>query len=256
MKKVVEISNLSVVINGKHILKNINWNFYDNENWGIIGKNGSGKSFFLRLLYANIYPTEGTIKIFGNELGKINIWDIKKRIGFASDLFLKQYDQNTTVLSAVYSGYFSSNGLYDNVNDKIIKDTSKILRFLKLYHLRDKYFGEISHGEQKRVLIARALVFNPQILVFDEVCSGLDISSREELLLFMGKLVKKGHNIIYVTHHIEEIIPAINKIMLLKNGEIYKSDNKKKVMKKKILNEVLDYKFDIKLKNNRYWYKY
>jgi iron complex transport system ATP-binding protein len=252
MEKIIEISNVSVILDDKIILKNINWTVYEDENWAIIGKNGSGKSFLLRLLSANLFPNKGSVKIFGKEFGKVNLWDLKSEIGFISDLFLRQYDQGSKVCNVVYSGFFSSNGLYEDPTELMIERTDIILKELDLYKLKGLRFGEISHGEQKRVLIARALVFNPRILVFDEPCTGLDIAARENFLSNVEKLAQKGHNIVFVTHHIEEVIPAINKILYLKYGEIGLSGNKKEMLNKKNLNNVLDYNFELNEKNGRY----
>ena len=253
MGNLIEMINAGVLIDGKEILKNINWTVKSNENWAVIGRNGSGKSFLLRLLSANLYPSRGRVRIFGKEFGKVNLWDLKNKIGFVSDMFQRQYDQNTRVSYAVYSGFFSSNGLYEDPTESMTKKTDKILKFLNLSKLSDAKFGEISYGEQKRVLIARALVFNPKILVFDEPCTGLDVASREMFLETIEKLVEKEHNIIFVTHHIEEVIPAINKVLFMKDGMIAKTGDKKDMITRKNLSGILDYNFSVREIYGRYW---
>ena len=126
---------------------------------------------------------------------------------------------------------------------------------LDLYHLKDKHFGKISYGEQKRVLIARALVFNPEILLLDEPTGGLDITSREEFLIYIEKLIEAGHSIIYVTHHTEEIVNGIDKILIMKNGEIFAHGNKEDILRNDILSSAFDIDMKIDFINNRYWTK-
>ena len=256
MNSIINLTNVSVVKNGKTILKEINWIIKKKQNWAVIGRNGAGKSFLLNLLSANLYPSSGTVKIFDKEFGQTDIWELKKVIGFVSPNFQKDYDSQTRVINVIYSGFFASNGLYYDTTDEMRIKAEELIDFLGIYKLKDRIYGELSNGEQKKVLIARALVFNPEILVFDEVCSGLDISSREELLKTIEIVVKKGHNIIFVTHHIEEIIPSINHILFLKNGEIYKTGKKEKILTQKNLKEVLDIDFNVVSKNKRYFLKY
>lgn len=256
MSSIIELNNVSVIKNGKTILDDITWNVKNNENWAVIGKNGAGKSFLLRLLSANLYPSCGSIRILGRKFGETNLLELKKVIGFVSPNFQKDYDNETRVINVIYSGFFASNGLFYDVTDYMKEETLKIISFLNISNLKDRYYGELSNGEQKKVLIARALVSNPKILIFDEVCSGLDISSREEILKTVELLVEKGHNIIFVTHHIEEIIPAINKILLIKEGKIFRTGCKEELLNKNHLNEVLDINLDVIIHNSRYFLKY
>jgi iron complex transport system ATP-binding protein len=256
MQNLISLEKVSVIKNGKYILRHIDWSMNENENWAIIGENGSGKSFLLRLLSANLHSSKGTVKVFGKQFGQVNLWDLKKNIGLVSDLLQTQYHNRTRVIDVVYSGYFSSIGLYENIDSRMKKSAYKILKFLGIYHLKDRIFGELSHGEQRRVLIARSLVFNPKLLVLDEPCTGLDIPAREEFLKTIEKLVKKGHNVIFVTHHIEEVMPFINRILFMKNGKIFGKGTKKEMMKEEKLNKVLGHKFKLIYKNGRYWPKY
>jgi iron complex transport system ATP-binding protein len=253
MNTLIELQDVSIVRDKKTILDKINWKVLDNENWAVIGRNGAGKSFLLRLLSANLFQSSGTVKIFDEEFGKVNIWELKKKIGFISDLLQKEYNENTKAINVVYSGFFASNGLYEEVTPKMEKRSDEILDFLEIQDLKNRAYGKLSQGEQRRVLIARAIVFKPKLLIFDEPCTGLDIASREEFLSTVEKLVEKGHNIIFVTHHIEEIIPSINKVLFLKEGKVFECGNKKEMMKENHLNNVLEFKFKINEKNDRFW---
>lgn len=256
MKKIIELKNVNITMDNRQILTGITWSVGKNENWAVIGQNGSGKSFLLQLLSANIQPSSGTVELFGEMFGRVSLWELKKKIGVVSDMLLRQYHDNYKTIDVVCSGYFSSIGIYDKITAKMLNDAINILKELKITHLRHKRVCELSHGEQKRVLIARALVFNPKLLVFDEPCNGLDIPSREKFLKLAQNLSKKGHNIIFVTHHIEEIMPFINNVMLIKDGKIYAKGQKEDMMKKEMLNRVLNFKFNVTEKSGRYWPKH
>jgi iron complex transport system ATP-binding protein len=253
MNKLIELKNVWVIKNKIPILKNVNWEVLENESWAIIGRNGSGKSFLLRLISANLFPSSGTITIFNEEFGNVNLWELKKKIGFVSDLLQKDYNEYSKAIDVIYSGFFSSNGLFEEITPQMKEKTNEILQFLEIEKFTDRIFGELSHGEQRKILIARAMVFDPVLLVFDEPCTGLDIAAREEFLITVEKLIENGHHIIFVTHHIDEIINSINKVLFLKDGEIYKTGNKKELMNIKNLEEVLEYKLKIKKKKGRYW---
>ena len=120
-------------------------------------------------------------------------------------------------------------------------------------HLLARNFGELSHGEQKRVLIARALVNDPELLVLDEPAGGLDFPGREDLLAEVERLAQSGRTVIYVTHHVEEIMPSFNRCLLMKNGSVYASGNRDEVLTERLLNEVLGYRFSLVEKDGRLW---
>ncbi|MFH1642448.1 MAG: ABC transporter ATP-binding protein [Nanoarchaeota archaeon] len=256
MRKLIQLKEVNITRKGKRILNNISWTVKENENWAIIGKNGSGKSFLLKILSANMQPSSGSVEIFGQEFGKISLWEFKKQIGFVSDFLQKQHHENIKVIEVVLSGFYSSIGVYQKTTTKMISAARKILKSLEINSLKDRVFGELSHGEQRKVLIARALVFNPKLLVMDEPCTGLDIPTKEEFLTLINKLAKSGHNIIFVTHHIDEITGAINRVLLIKDGKIIKQGIKKEIMKENLLNKVLGYKFKLTQKQGRYWANY
>ena len=252
--KSIKVDNISLTINGKTILKNISFYLDNGDHLAIIGRNGSGKSMLLKILSTTLFPSSGTISILDKKFGETNLLELRKSIGIVSDKLQKSYYENSIVQNVVLSGYFASNGLYDEVSDDEIKQSLYILDFLNISHLKDRYYGELSNGEQKRVLIARALVNNPKLLILDEVCSGLDIASREDFLEFLQDLTNKNIcNIIYVTHYIEEIFPAINKLLFLKEGTIYKIGSKKDILTNENISNTLSYNCKLIEKNGRYY---
>lgn len=255
MNTIISLKNVSVTRDGNRILNNVSFDIKKGENWAIIGRNGSGKSFLLRIISTLIYPSEGSAEIYGNTLGQTNIWDLRHKIGVVSDLLQREYSGKVKVRDVVASGFFSSIGLYENLTDEQIIKIDEIIDKLGIRHIANREYKNLSQGEQKKVLIGRSLVFDPELLILDEPTTGLDIAAREDFLETVSKLIKHGHNVILVTHHIEEIVPKINKILFMVNGSVYNYGDKKKMMTNKYLNEVLSIKSKIKKKKNRYWLK-
>ncbi len=253
MNSIIKLTDVSVIKNGQYILKEINWDVKRDENWAIIGQNGAGKSFLLNLLSANLHPSSGKVEILNQKIGEIDIRELKKVIGFVSPNFQRDYDYGSKVKYVIYSGFFSSNGLYYDPTEEMIYQGEIIMQYLGIEKLKERIYGTLSNGEQKKVLIGRALVSNPKLLVFDEVCSGLDLYSREMLLDTIESVTQSKCNIIFVTHHIDEIVPSINKVLFIKDGEVLQTGDKKELITEKNLNEALGIRLKIVKKNKRYF---
>jgi len=177
-------------------------------------------------------------------------------IGVVSDFLQRGYRESALVHEVILSGFFASNGAYQTPSDEQLQKVDEIIASLNIEHLRDKKFAHLSHGEQRKALIGRALVFEPKLLILDEPCTGLDIPSREDFLDTLRGLVKEGVNILFVTHHIDEIIPEVNKVLFIADGQIAKVGDKKNLMKKSYLKGILGYKeLKIKKGKGRYWPK-
>ena len=255
MTPLIELKNVSVIRDGKTILDQVSWVMQQNEHWAVIGKNGAGKSFLLQLLSANFHPTSGIVTVMGEELGKVSVWDLRKQIGLVSNQLHQRYHNYFTVREVVCSGFFASIGIYEPIEDYMFAKADEVLARIGISNLAQRPFGELSHGEQRRTLIARAMVFNPRMLVLDEPCSGLDIPSREEFLSTVQKLGEEGHNLIFVTHHLEEVIPVINNVLYIKNGKIHAKGDKSAMFSEPLLQEVFDFPIPIVKSDDRYWPK-
>jgi len=256
MDSILKLENVSLTLNNKEILKNINFEIFKNENLVILGKNGSGKSFLLKIISTNIYHSTGKIKILGEDYGNFNVWELRKKIGYVSELLQNEYDKKTTVLNTIISGFFSSNGLFYEANKEMVNKAKELLDFFDIYFLKDRLFGELSHGEQKRVIIARSLVFKPKLLILDESCNGLDISSRETLLAYIEKLTKQDYNIIFATHNIDEIIEPFNKSLFLKKTEILLKGKTEQLLNSENISDLFDLNLKINKKGKRYFFEF
>ncbi|HPI15886.1 MAG TPA: ABC transporter ATP-binding protein [Spirochaetota bacterium] len=253
MESVIRLENMSVVRGNGAILKNVNWTVRPGENWAVLGGNGSGKSFLLNVVSSGLFPSSGSVELFGLRLGETDVWSLRERIGMVSDLLQKSYNGKTTVEDVVCSGFFWSIGIYREITDAMRSAARSTAEGLSIGHLLERKFGELSHGEQKRVLIARALVNDPELLVLDEPAGGLDFPSREEFLMSVERLAGSGRTVIYVTHHVEEIMPSFNRCLLLKDGSVYAQGSRDEVLTERRLNEALGYDFALAEKDGRLW---
>ena len=148
------------------------------EHWSILGLNGSGKTTLLNIITGYLWPTTGSVKVLGKVFGETSIPELRKQIGFVSSSLQREL-HNDTVLSIILSGKFASIGLYHNVTQADIEKASYILKLMDCKHLQERYFDQLSQGEQQRVLIGRALMASPKILILDEPATGLDIIQKE-----------------------------------------------------------------------------
>lgn len=199
----IDFKNVSTEFGGKKILQNINWQVNKGEHWAIVGPNGSGKSTLVKLITGeNLQVFGADAKIFGKSRSEIGIDEIRRRIGLvSSDLGLR---------------------IHDHVLVSKIVANSQVIKKLGIASLVDKKYGELSFGQKRMVLVARALDNTPEILVLDEPTHGLDSRNRKLVLEEIDKIAKNGTTVILITHHKDEIISSINRVMHLKSGRIEK----------------------------------
>jgi iron complex transport system ATP-binding protein len=226
MASVLELSDVSVVRDGNRILDSITWAVDSEERWVVLGPNGAGKTTLLSIASASIHPSSGTARVLDDTLGKVDVFELRPRIGFASTALARRVPAGETVLDVVLTAAYSVTGRWNEQYDDI--DTRRARRVLaewKLDHLEQRRFGSLSDGEQKRVQIARAVMTDPELLLLDEPAASLDLGAREELLQLLGGYASSefAPGIIMVTHHVEEIPRAFTHALLLKEGRIQAS---------------------------------
>jgi iron complex transport system ATP-binding protein len=253
--ELLHLHNVSLWRNSVTILKGINLTINQGEQWAVLGPNGSGKSFLMNIIATIVFPSDGEVVVAGKRLGEVNVWDVRKHIGIVSDYLQHLYPATTKALEVVASGFYSSLGLYHELSPQEIQKAERILNTLGLLHYAYTPFGKLSFGEQRRVLIGRALVYDPDILILDEPCNGLDIRAREEFLEKLSGLVAMKKHIIYVTHHIDEIMPWINRVMLLSGGQCVYAGDRAALDDEELLSRVMGHTLGIFHHNSRaYWY--
>lgn len=256
VREILKFEEITFRRDKKLILKGVNWTIRDDENWALLGLNGCGKSTLLGMIPAYTYPTSGEVRVFGHTYGKYEWIKIKKRIGFVSST-MNEFSSTLnrqSIEKIVLSGKFSSIGLYDEVSDKDREKANQLIKDFGIESIRKSKYFTCSQGEQRRSLIARAFMNEPDLMVLDEPCSGLDLTGREELLKTLNNHEREKHApLIYVTHNIEEITPVITHVAIMEEGQILRKGKKEEVLTEEVLSEV--YQQDVKVDwiYNRPW---
>jgi len=238
---VIEMQHTTVIYGDKTILDNINWNVNAGEKWLIKGHNGAGKSTLLSLINGdNPQAYANPIKIFGTKRGGgESIWEIKKRIGYISPELHKYFDKQLTVEKTIASGFFDTMGVYKNLNETQLQTLNTIIQEFQLQSVIHKQLKTLSFGMQRWVLLARTLIKNPPLLIFDEPCQGLDANFTQLFLTTIQQIAAQqpATTILYVTHVVNETPDCIHKILTLEEGKakieeaenIQNKENKKTV---------------------------
>lgn len=240
---VIDVKNLELKAGYRYLLKDINWQVERGENWVVFGMNGSGKTTLLSVLAGYKQATAGSFTVLGETYNADNILDLRRRIGWVSGSFFDQKYTRESALDIVLSGKTGAIGLdRHSIADADIKQAKRLLTEL---HLSDKIyqpFHMMSKGEREDVLIARALLSEPEILLLDEPCTGLDILAREPFLNTLRDLAENSDlTIIYVTHYTEEILlDVFKKSLLLKDGLIFAQGDTEELFSDDIFADFLD----------------
>jgi len=226
MARVLELTDVSVVRNGTAILDSVSWAVESDERWVVLGPNGAGKTTLLQIASASMHPSSGSARVLDDTLGKVDVFDLRPRIGFASTALARRVPADETVLNVVLTAAYSVTGRWNEEYDDLdVRRAKRVLAEWKLAGLEERRFGSLSDGEQKRVQIARSVMTDPELLLLDEPAASLDLGAREELLSLLGGYASApaAPAIVMVTHHVEEIPPAFTHAMLMAKGRITSS---------------------------------
>ncbi len=219
-RTLVSIERADVLVEGRRVLREVTWRMRDGENWVVRGPNGAGKSTFLRLLAAEEHAAPGG-RIERLDLGdRPSVWDVKARIGMVTPRLQADHRLDASGEEVVLSGFFASIGLGDEPTPAQREAAARWMDRLGAGHLARRRIDSLSYGELRRLLVARALVTEPELLLLDEPFNGLDPSSREALMRVVQGLCESGTRIVLVTHHDSEVVPAVNRELELRDGRI------------------------------------
>ena len=255
MQTIVKLRNISFERSGRVIVDDISWTIEQGQHWALLGANGSGKTTLLKIITGYEWPTSGTVEVFGQQYGQCNLPELRKHIGWVSMAIESKLPQDDTALEIVASGIDASVGLYRDFTENEIKVSMDALEKVNAINCAGRQFGILSQGEQQRILIARALINRPALLILDEPAIGLDPAAKERFLGDLSRLASHpdAPTMVMVTHHIEEIDPWISWVMVLRNGEVLASGRKSEIINTATLSRAFGMDMLVKREGLRYF---
>lgn len=250
----IQIENVSLIRNGKAILKDFSWCVEEGVHWVLMGPNGSGKTTLLKLIAGYLWPTKGAISVLGFRFGEVDLRFIRRKIGWVGSFLQEHISFEQRPKEIILSGKMGSLWLYEKPDKDDIRTALEIADLVGCSEFLDMPYGLLSQGEKQRVLLGRALFAKPRLLLLDEPCAGLDIVAREQFLRILSSIsYTLPVTIILVTHHLEEITPLFSKILLLKKGTVLAHGPVGSVLNDSILTALYEIPIQTLAFNGRYY---
>ncbi|MFV1364250.1 ABC transporter ATP-binding protein [Mycolicibacterium elephantis] len=218
----IDFAEVSLRRGGQVLVGPITWSVELDERWVIVGPNGAGKTSLLRIAAAMEHPSSGTAYVLGERLGRVDTIELRSRIGLSSSALAQRVPEGELVRDLVVSAGYSVMGRWRERYDEVdYHQAIDILESVGAEHLAERTYGTLSEGERKRVLIARSMMTDPELLLLDEPAAGLDLGGREELVARLADLAADpdAPALVLVTHHVEEIPPGFTHCLILAEGQ-------------------------------------
>lgn len=256
MRPLLKLTGVSVLRSQKAILRDVSWEVQLGERWVVLGPNGAGKTTLFSLLSSYIFPSKGQVEVLGSVLGRVDSSELKTRIGMTSagllNLIPGDEKVEDIVLSSAYAVFGRWNEEYDVWDESRV---SALLSALGVKDLRERFFGSLSEGERKRVMIARALMPDPELLLMDEPAAGLDLGGREDLLSRIAQIAidPQAPAMIMVTHHLEEIPRSTTHVLILREGEVFRQGPIETTLTSEVLSELYGIPLELEVREGRYF---
>lgn len=252
----IECENLTVR-RGDHAALDGFWlSIGQNEHVAILGPNGSGKSTLIKVISRELYPVckaePWRLRILGRETW--HLFELRDKLGIVSNDWMQVCTRNYSGLETVLSGFFGSVGVWSHhtVTPEMRAKARDVMELLEIGHLAGRNVDQMSSGEARRILIGRALVHDPQALVLDEPASSLDLHATHELRRTLRKLTAAGISLILVTHHLPDIPPEVERVVLLRNGRVWRDGGKREVLTSENLSGLFRTPVDVVERNGHY----
>lgn len=252
----VDISNVCAYREDLQVFDGLSFSLEPQQRVAILGPNGSGKSSLLKLISREIYPVvrpASYVRLYGSET--VNLWDLRRKIGLVSHDLQIDYTPYSTGLEVVLSGFFGAIGAHTHLQPtpEQIAQAREAIASLGVSELEGRMYQRMSTGQQRRFLLARALIHQPELLIMDEPTAGLDIGAAYQLLETLRQLCQSKRALLLATHHVEEIIPEINRVVLIMDGKIVADGPKPEVLTSENLSRL--YGLTIQLQHRQGWYR-
>ena len=255
MVNVLRFTDVSYVRDRRPILNGVTWSVDSSDRWVILGPNGAGKTTMLKLATANDYPTTGTVEILDERLGKVDIFELRNRIGFASSASSRRIPASETVRDVILTAAYSVEGRWNETYDDIdLRQADRILAEWDLTTLAGNLYGTLSDGERKRAMIARAVMTDPEMLLLDEPSASLDLGARERLLQMLSGFAQSPSSpaMVMVTHHVEEIPPGFTHLLLIGDGQVQAAGPIEETLTEENLKATFGLPFELSRQDGRY----
>lgn len=251
---ILSIAGLRIERSGTEILRNVHWRVESGQHWVILGANGSGKTSLLSALTGYFMPTAGEISLLGQTYGRSDWRELRKQIGLVSSAIRQMMADDEPALESVASGKYAMIDFWGRITRAEKNQARRLLRQVECEYLAERSWRVLSQGERQRVLIGRALMARPRVLILDEPCAGLDPAAREHFLQFIQRLGrhKNSPTLIFVTHHVEEIMPIFSHVLLLKSGGVLAAGEKRETLNSRNLSAAFNAPMRLLIANTRY----
>jgi iron complex transport system ATP-binding protein len=225
---------------GREILKGVDWTVGRGEHWCLLGPNGCGKTSLINLITGYDAATAGSISLGNAVFGRTDWREVRKRVGLVTNTLTAFLEEGERVVDAVVSGRDAMLNLGGEGNPALVREAEALLEQAGCGYLKEAFWGPLSQGEKQKVLICRALMARFEILILDEPCAGLDPVARERFLRWLEALMNKEGSpaLVLVTHHVEEILPGVSHVLLMKDGLHFAAGRKASVLTSEMLSEV------------------
>lgn len=237
------------------ILDDVSLEMKPGENWVILGRNGSGKTTILEMMTGYLFPSSGSVEVLGYKFGACDVREVRKEIGYIGPSLMEKLSLSDPVWEVVATGAYAYLRFYQAIPESVKEQAISLLEEMNLGGLAYHPFGTLSQGERKKAMLARCLIAKPKLLIMDEPCAGLDLYEREKMLAEIDKLKQHDVSVVYVTHHVEEIVPLFTHVALIKDGKLAGSGPKEEVLTKEMILATFDIPVEVEWDSGRPWIK-
>jgi len=251
----LEMSGVTLVRDGAAILADLTWTVREGERWVVLGPNGAGKTTLLQIAGASLFPTRGTVTMLGERFGATDLGELRTRVGLSSSSLGERVPPQEKALDVVLTASYGVIGRWsERYDDADVHRAEALLARVGLRSFAGRHFGTLSEGERKRVLLARALMTDPELLLLDEPAAGLDLGAREALLRLLTRLAQglDGPPIVLVTHHVEEVPARDTLAMLLSRGRCVAAGPVEQVLTGPLLTRAFDLPLVVERRDARF----